>query len=75
MTVLFMYNLRSLFNKFPTIFESLIFRISLTKLIYFSKKREADIFGFENVMECDGEESEKFLLSYNFKLHLKCSGK
>ena len=54
MTVLFMYNLRSLFNKFPTIFESLIFRISLTKLIYFSKKREADIFGFENVMECDG---------------------
>ena len=51
-----MYNFRSLFNKFPTIFQSLIFRISLTKLSYFLKKRETDIFGFEIVMECDGEE-------------------
>ena len=32
MTVLFMYNFRSLSNKFPKIFLSLIFRISLPKL-------------------------------------------
>ena len=43
MTVLFMYNFRSLSNKFPKIFLSLIFRISLAK--------ETNVFGFENVME------------------------
>ena len=41
MTVPFMYNFRSLPNKFPTIFWSLILPISLTSWIHFSYRKEA----------------------------------
>ena len=40
MTILFMYDFQSLSDKFPTIFWSLIFHISLPSLSYISKKKE-----------------------------------
>ena len=47
MTVPLMCNFRSLSNKYPTIFLSLIFHISLPRLGYFSVgKRNPKIFGF-----------------------------
>ena len=41
MTIPFMHSFSSLFNKFPTIFWSLIFNISLPSLDYFSYQKEA----------------------------------
>ena len=56
MTVPSMYNFRSLSNKFPTIFWSLIFRISLSRLSYFSKKKETQNF---RIRKCDGKRNQK----------------
>ena len=55
MTFPFIENFRSLCNKFPTIFWSLIFHISLPRLGCFSYKKEKwpDIFGLKSVMEIE----------------------
>ena len=54
-TVPFMFNFRTLSNKFPTILWSLIFHISLLRSGYFSKKkkkkRKRKIFEVRNVMD------------------------
>ena len=52
MTVLFMYDFQSLSDKFPTIFWSLIFHISLPSLSYISKKKETKNF---RIQTFDGE--------------------
>ena len=57
----FMYNFRSLSNKFPTIFWSLIFPISLPRLSYFFVEKGNLKFS-DPRMRCR-EESEKFSLS------------
>ena len=54
-----MYNFRRLSNKFPTIFWSLIFRISFPRLRYFSQKKGNLKFS-ESKMLWEEEESEKF---------------
>ena len=54
MSVPFKYNFQSLSNKFPMIFLSLIFCISVPRLscfIFLGRKRKPKTFGFENVME------------------------
>ena len=55
MSVPFKYNFQSLSNKFPMIFLSLIFCISVPRLSCFlggrGRKRKPKIFRFENVIE------------------------
>ena len=51
MTVSFMFNFRNISNKFPMIFQSLIFRISVPSQPIFCRKRKPKIFGFKNAME------------------------
>ena len=72
-TVPFMYNFRSLSNKFTTIFWSLIFHILLPRLGYFSQKKGNQ--KFSDSKRWRREESEKLSLSYYIKLHLKFWGK
>ena len=62
MTVLFMYNFRSLSNKFPKIFLSLIFRISLPKLSLIPIVRGKRKLMFSDSRMLWREESEKILL-------------
>ena len=73
MTVPFMYNFWSLSNKFPTIFWRLIFHISLPQeRLFFAEKGNLKLWDSKMSWR---EESEKFSLSFNGKLHLKFSGK
>ena len=67
MTVPFMYNFRSLSDKFRTIFWSLIFPISLPRLNYFSLKKET--LNFRN-RKCDAERKQK---TDHFRKTLNCS--
>ena len=51
MTVLFMYNFRSLSNKFTTIFRIVIFHLTPKVNLFFVEKRKPEILGFRNVMD------------------------
>ena len=51
MNVPLMYNFRSLSNKFPTIFGSLIFTFHFLVRLFFAEKRKPKIFGLKNAME------------------------
>ena len=68
-----MYNFRSFSNKFPTIFWSLIFHISLPRsgCFPYKDKRKSKIFGFKNVMERGIIKNLNFVIHI---LHLKFSG-
>ena len=66
MTVPFMYNFRNLFKKFPTIFWNLIFRSSLSRLCYFSQKKETQHF---RIRKCDGKRNQK---NSHFRKTLNC---
>ena len=46
-----MYSFRSLSNKFPTIFGSLIFTFHFLVRLFFAEKRKPKIFGLKNAME------------------------
>ena len=66
MNIPFMYNFRSLSSKFPAIFWSFIFHISLPRLGYFSYKRETKNV---RIQKCDGERNQK---NSHFRNTLKC---
>ena len=51
MNVPLMYNFRSLSNKFPTIFGSLIFTFHFLVRLFFAEKWKPKIFGLKNAME------------------------
>ena len=69
-----MYNFRSLFNKFPTIFLSLISYILLLTLGIFSQKKGN--LKFSDSKMWSREESVKFSFSSYVKLHqIKILGK
>ena len=70
MNVPLMYNFRSLSNKFPTIFSSLIFTFHFLVRLFFVEKRKPKIFGLKNAMEREIRKCLKY-----YKLHLKFSGK
>ena len=57
MTIQFMYEFRSLSDKFPTIFWNLIFHISLPSLSYISKKKK-ETLNFR-IQTFDGERNQK----------------
>ena len=60
MNVPLMYSFRSLSNKFPTIFGSLIFTFHFLVRLFFAEKRKPKIFGLKNAMEREirGHEGE-----------------
>ena len=66
----FKNNFRGLSDKFPTI---LIFHILFPRLGYFSRKKEK--IKYSDLKMWRREESEKFSLSQDVKLHLKFSEK
>ena len=69
MTVPFMYyNFRTLSNKFPTIFWSLIFGILPPRLTYFSQEKETEKI---RIRKYDGKRNRKNSLFFS---HLKFSG-
>ena len=60
MTVPLIYDFRSLSHKIPTILIWLISRISIRRLVFFVRKREAKVLGFKNATE---REIRKLLFS------------
>ena len=62
-----MFNFRSLSNKFPTNFWSLIFNILLSRLHYFSKKKETPNF---RILKCDGDRNQN---NFYFRETLNCT--